>query len=253
MARYQWICLGCKAVDDARVPPALCPRCGSVDSYTEPEGRPQKLPAKVVHAPELRHSETCRRRTHDLELDGLLGGGFALGSWAGLWGRAGSGKSRLALRWLTHMGRTLWVSNEMPEDLVYLTATSAGAVLENLYIGTDIEPGELAAHCREHHCNFVGFDSISELSDGDGAELLEQMQFWSCGGPRFGIVICHETKDGQYRGPSTFGHAPDYLIRTAPEPPFAQVSIEKSRYCAVGSVLCELVVYDVNQNGNSRG
>jgi hypothetical protein len=139
------------------------------------------------------------------------------------------------------MGRTLWCSNEMPADLVLQTAQSCGAVLENLYIGTDIEPTEVAQHSRESRCSFMGFDSISELTEPEGLELLQHVKFWAEGGPRFGIVICHETKDGQYRGPSTIGHAPDYLLRTSPEPPFARVTIEKSRYCAIDSALLELV------------
>jgi hypothetical protein len=129
----------------------------------------------------------------------------------------------------------------MPADLVLQTAQSCGAVLENLYIATDIDPDEIAGHARENRCQMVGFDSISELNANEGIELLQKMKFWAEGGPRFGIVICHETKDGQYRGPSTFGHAPDYLLRTSPEPPFARVNVEKSRYCAVDSTLCELV------------
>lgn len=213
-----------------------------METYTEPERSIPKRKARIVHAPALVDFDTCRRSTGDLELDQLLGGGFALGSWAGLWGRAGSGKSRLALRWLTHMGRTLWCSNEMPTDLVVQTARSCGAVLENLYVATDVDPTEIAQHSRELRCNFMGFDSISELEDDEADGLLPIMRFWSEGGPRFGIVICHETKDGNYRGPSTFGHgAGGYLLRTSPEAPFARVSIEKSRYCAVGSTLCELV------------
>jgi predicted ATP-dependent serine protease len=133
----------------------------------------------------------------------------------------------------------------MPADLVLQTAQSCGAVIENLYIATDIDPSEVAQHAREHRCNIAGFDSISELTEREGLELLQQFKFWAEGGPRFGIVICHETKDGQYRGPSTIGHAPDYLIRTSPEPPFARVTIEKSRYCAVDSTVLELVANDV--------
>lgn len=241
MARYRWICLNCQAEDESRVPPGLCPECGAVESYTEPEGSLPKRKARVTHATSIVNLETCRRPTGDLELDQLLGGGFAVGSWAGMWGRAGSGKSRLALRWLTHMGRTLWCSNEMPEDLVWQTAQSCGAVLENLYIGTDVDSSEVGQLCREHRCNLMGFDSISELPEPEGLQLMKDVKYWAEGGPRFGIVICHETKTGDFLGPTAFGHTPDTLIRTSREPPFARVTIEKSRFCAVDSVLCELV------------
>lgn len=234
-------CLACGAKAYTKIAPQLCPQCGATESYSLPLETTGRRRPRVVHASKVDTTAIRRRATGEIDLDTLTGGGFAVPSWVGLWGLAGSGKTRLALRWLTSLGRVLWCSLEMPAQLVVATAESAGAKVENLWIVEDVIPSELVQLAREERCNLIGFDSISELNDEQGLELLAVMRKWTAGGSRFGIVICHETKDGNYRGPSTFGHAPDYLLKTEPHPDGCQVTIKKSRFCAQGSVVCPLV------------
>jgi len=204
------------------------------------EGPPKR--SRIVAAVDITDTPRTRQRTHDADFDHVLGGGFALSSWAVLWGLAGSGKSRCALRWSTHLGRTLWVTHEMPQELVAETARSCGAKLSNLFIAEHAQPDELAQLARDARSNVLGFDSISELDNDGGLELLDTVRRWVTGGPRIAIVICHETKDGDYRGPSTIGHAPDYLLRTAPSSDGCAVAVKKSRFCAQGACVCPLLI-----------
>lgn len=184
-----------------------------------------------------------RRPCGDSAFDVVLGGGFAIPSWVGLWGLAGSGKSRTAFRWCTHVGVTLCCSLEMPLALARETAASAGAKLERLHIAEDVHPDDFAELARSVRASVLLWDSISELDDDAGLLLMRNVRAWCNAGKRFAVVICHETKDGNYRGPSTFGHAPDYLIKTSPAAleGRAEVAVRKSRFCGRGVTTVPIV------------
>jgi hypothetical protein len=139
------------------------------------------------------------------------------------------------------MGRTLWVSLEMPPDLVVSAARSCGARLERLQIATELEPEDLPDLAREHGCQIVGWDSISELEPAKGLRLLNVVRGMTQRAG-FVLVICHATKDGGYRGPSTFGHAPDYLLSVEACAAGACITVEKSRDSARGSASVPLTV-----------
>jgi predicted ATP-dependent serine protease len=242
MPRFHWQCLACGATEHSKIAPEVCPTCGAIEAFTEPEetGRPRP---RVVAAVTISDAAPVRRPTHDARLDELLGGGFAWRSWSSLWGQEGSGKSRLALRWSTHIGRVLWCSLEMPQQLVRDTAVSCGAKIDRLFIAEDAQPHDVVSLASEIRANVIVYDSISELGHSEADTLLDVVREWSCDArsQRFSIVICHATKDGNYRGPSTIGHAPDYVLQAAPHDDGCEVTIRKSRFCGRGSVVCPLI------------
>lgn len=224
----------------------LCPQCGNQNTYAIPltlqTDAPAKARARIISADDVGsdHEHRERWRTQDDELDRALGGGFAAASAGVIHGRAGTGKSRVSLRWLTHIGRTLWVTHEMAAPLVVETASSCGARLDNLQIAEDAEPDELADLMRDARATCLGFDSISELDTPAQLRLLRVVRTLSKR-PIFALVICHETKAGELRGPTTIEHALDYQLQAhARTDGFVDVEFRKSRYCPRGRATCAL-------------
>lgn len=230
----KWCCCACEVETRSRVRPALCHHCGAVDSYLP--AAPINEAGAFKRADRLSSKPAPRLSTGEANLDALLGGGFPAGSTILLWGRGGSGKSRCALRWSTRSGVTACVSLEMTDELCSSTAHSAGGRNDRLLITRD-EKAELPRSAR-----FCVYDSISRAREP--AQALERLEQWAKRTGGVAIVVCHATKAGDYRGPSTLQHWGDAEMQVSAskrQPGSARVRVNKSRFCGLGSAVVPIV------------
>lgn len=192
---------------------------------------------RSVRASELERKPVRRVPTGESELDALLGGGWAVGSSALLWGVGGAGKSRLALRWSTRLGVTLYACPEMPAELVVETAASAGAELERLYLSDSLDG--LEAECVRLRARALVVDSISVAPRPE--ELTKRLALWA---PKAGVTVfllSHVNRRGRARGSTGIEHWPDYNVKVSPRGRTGcRVRVGKSRYCPRGSCALEL-------------
>ena len=228
----KWQCVICSAERRTRLRPALCD-CGALDSFLPAE----TAISKFERASEIKTTPRKRYPTGDKELDALLGGGFPAGALVLLWGRGGSGKSRCALRWATKMGNTLALSLEMEKDECIRSGLEAGAKLSNLLYTQD-EECELPA--RGVRC--LVLDSISECRDQEA--MCARLKEWAQRTLGIVFMVCHATKAGQYKGPSTLQHWGNGEIQvraSKTKPGFARVRFNKSRFCPLGAAFVPVV------------
>lgn len=225
----RWACTCCQHSERAHLRPVLCSNCGAPDSFLPDE----QSAGAFVAATELKKPPAKRYATGDSDLDTVLGGGIPAGARVLVWGRGGSGKSRCALRWATRIGSTACVSLEMEEGECVRTAREAGGKISQLRITRDE-----AAPLPRVRC--IVYDSISEARDPEQA--LERLKDWASSTGGIVLLVCHATKAGDYRGPSTLQHwgEAEIKIRKAPQGK-ARAMVLKSRFCPTGSALVPLV------------
>jgi len=194
-----WQCSFCGLESLDKVPPGVCPRCFKVEAYNRPK---KYKPAKqVAQIPDI---DLPRIKTGETDVDIMLHGGFVEGTRLMLWGRGGTGKSRLAMRWSTGQCNALYISLEMFEPIAAHAARSAGANPHRLFI-TESYDG-FARLAKENGCRIVVLDSISVVPRHEQKELLEDLTKWAEKNSALVIVICHQTKRGQHAGSHAIQH-----------------------------------------------
>lgn len=226
----KWSCVVCSHHLRSGVRPELCALCGAMRSFI-----PYEAPSTYERAVDVKAEQLKRYSTGDGAIDTLTGGGFPAGARVLIWGRGGSGKSRCALRWATHIGQALAVSLEMDNELCVRTAREAGACVEKLLITRD-EKAELPG--KRVRC--IVWDSISQAVEPEQA--CERLSEWAARTQGIVLLVCHATKGGDYRGPSTLQHwgEAELQVRKSKRG-FARVIVNKSRFCPTGSAVVSLV------------
>ncbi len=228
-----WSCFRC-GLGAEGIPPGICPRCGSVESFDRPR---QRVPAKSVAL--IPGGDLPRIPTGDPRFDDLLCGGFAEGTRLLLWGRGGTGKSRLAMRWATGASNALYISLEMHEMIAAHAARTCGANERRLFV-TPTADG-FARNARESGARIVVLDSISVVPRREQVELLDALKNWCERRAGLVIVICHENKRGQFKGGSAVQHWCDSEIYLrAAKTGGTIVEVLKSRFCPAGKMRAEL-------------
>jgi predicted ATP-dependent serine protease len=201
--------------------------------------------ATSVCAADIAVSEPVRFETGDSELDTVLLGGFVKPSASTLFGRGGTGKSRSAIRWATHLGTALLVSLEMPRDLAVYSAKSARANLSNLYV-TDSE-NDWQDEAAKRKASIVIYDSFhysqkQKVIRGTKVPILcYELEQWAKANNGIVFLICHSNKRNEVSGTTFVEHWPDYLFKFAKHGATeAKVTIPKARYCPSGSAIVTL-------------
>lgn len=233
----QWACVLCRTREQSTLEPTLCDRCGALNTFAR-----EQATDSIESATELlKRSEFPKATTGDTNLDGLLEGGLVKPSTVIVWGRGGSGKSRVTLRWASGLSqaldsRALIMSLEMASPLCAFTAQSAGADISRLDISESIvEPS------RDHRV--IVLDSLTILSDDQAKLVAAKLKSWTEATGGIALVIVQVLKSGEYAGRGWVRHWPDYEFRTSPAKKVkgARVSVLKSRYCPLDSVVVPLV------------
>jgi predicted ATP-dependent serine protease len=178
--------------------------------------------------------ELPRVATGERELDELLGGGFATGSAVLVYGRHGSGKSRLTYRWATREP-CLVVCPELSLDVARAIIASTGGQLSTAYLLQELVGWELEVER-------LGVRSL--VLDSLGAAprpvpLLRAAQGWAQRSGGVAYCIQHANKKGDHRGDTSLAHWADYELRAAKPTPTAsstRIEIRKTRLGPTGTV-----------------
>lgn len=194
--------------------------------------RDEQIQLRRRAAADIPPDTTPRVPTGEPELDKILRGGFARTSTVLIFGDAGHGKTRAALRIVTSLGRSLVMSLEMPEDLTVETARSAGAELGGMFVIEDRRGWEREAE----GVDAILVDSVSVVTHP--VRFLRELRDWATHTGGIVIAIGQVNARGKILGPNALKHWPDYVITCPPPvvPGFARLSIGKSRYCPPGVV-----------------
>jgi len=180
-----------------------------------------------------------RIETGEADVDEMLFGGLVEGSRTLLWGRGGTGKSRLAMRWSTGTCNALYISLEMYEPIAAQSARSVGADVNRLFVTESYE--RFGRKARECGARIVVLDSISVVPRIEQKELLEDLTRWAERNRGVVIVICHQNKHGQHAGSHAIQHWGDCEIFLKHSKSGAViVQVLKSRGCPVGQ--CKTVL-----------
>lgn len=236
-------CVACLHQRTARVRPIVCGACSRSQTYSLMGDEGERVTS--VCAADIAVAEPARYETGDSELDTVLLGGLVRPTTLTLFGRGGTGKSRSAIRWATHLGESLLVSLEMPSDLAVYSAKSARADLSKLYVTESESDWQTEAARRK--ATVIVYDSFhysrkQGVIKGTKIPLLcVELEQWakSTGGIVF--LICHSNKRNEVSGTTAVEHWPDYLFKFAKHGATeAKLTIPKARYCPSGSAIITL-------------
>lgn len=228
------VCLACELLAPEQPPPAVCPRCGVVDSFTAT--RDGAAPEDKANAPLSLANEPARfvrRRTGDRAADALFGGGLPLGTTTLVYSKPGIGKSTVLLRWAAALGRAVLVCPEMSLEVLQATAARSGANLEALFPATVDDWPEVA---RRASASVLLLDSISVPAAYPPVRTLGRIRAWA-ERSALALVIAHQGKGHRPLGPRALAHDPDCvarLERDSAEPGALRLCLDKCRFAPLG-------------------
>lgn len=243
----RWICIGCGHEWRGKVLPPRCKRCDVSSGYAPEE-------VKLIGS--------ASDEIEELEYGALLPEwatalprGFPLGKVLMMRGRPGAGKSRIAFRLATQLGRAMIFGLEMGKTLSLDTARSAGAKVDDVLWYEGLEGLE---ELETVDPNMVAIDSIQKLNY-DRKRVIQRLTDWANANGRNVILISQLSADGKSRygedadfdadmncdvspgrtdkGPRKYLHGLEEEPRKCREG-CAHVSVAKSR-------VCPLLAFDV--------
>ena len=140
-----------------------------------------------------------------------------------VYGPAGSGKSRLTLRWASLLGETALVSREMTPIELSTCLSTCGAKAARIRLAPTVSAAVNAL--RVGAVRSVVVDSLHRL---DSSELEEVRRHLTRG---WWWLISHANKRGESKGTTDTPHDCSVVLRVEPgqAPGFARVTVEKTR------------------------
>lgn len=176
-----------------------------------------------VHAPTLQ-----RISSGFVELDRLLGGGWAEGSVTMICGEPGIGKSTLVLQSILTVGnakrqRIMYISAE--ESAIQVKDRSnrlCASIPDDLYISVETDIAAIVSLIHTEKPDIVVLDSIQMVVSHDLSSMsgsinqvrmcaslfMKAIKAHGC----VGIMVGHITKDGQLAGPKMLEHMVDVIL-----------------------------------------
>ncbi len=243
-----WSCNRCGVETADAICPGVCPACGATESYERLESF-----NSAKHAAVIPDTTIPRIPSGEAAVDRMLWGGFPEGARAMFWGKGGSGKSRLALRWFTQNTNCYYVSLDMAEPILLMSARSCGANLNRLFITETHDFFERGA--RERKCSVVVIDAISDVENKrEKTLLLHDLKRWVNNRARLAVLICHQNKKGQHAGSASLQHWPDFELQLKPSktPGVVVATVLKSRTCPGGYCRTHLGNDDSQDNAETE-
>ncbi len=214
-----------------------CTNCGTWDSLVELTEQQQEIIKLTSASPGGGHSKAQpisqideesveRYSSNDVELDLVLGGGVVPGSLTLIGGSPGVGKSTLLLKVGANIASTgrsvLYVTGEESEGQVKLRANRLGAIVDTLYLLSEIRLEQVLLELEERDYDFLIVDSIQTLysetitSAPGSVTQVRQITFdlmRIAKERRIAIfIIGHITKEGSIAGPRVLEHMVDTVL-----------------------------------------
>jgi len=214
-----------------------CTNCGAWDSMVELSEQQQEIIKLTASAPgggsskaqritDITEESVERFSSNDVELDLVLGGGVVPGSLTLIGGSPGVGKSTLLLKVganIASSGRNvLYVTGEESEGQVKLRANRLGAIVDTLYLLSEIRLEQVLIELKERTYDFLIIDSIQTLysetitSAPGSVTQVRQITFdlmRIAKERRIAIfIIGHITKEGSIAGPRVLEHMVDTVL-----------------------------------------
>ena len=180
---------------------------------------------KALKVADISLTNEARIKTHNAELDRVLGGGIVPGAVVLLGGEPGIGKSTLMLQLALGLKnfKTLYVSGEESAKQIKMRAERLGEGSSDCLILTETSTQNIFAHIDAVKPNLLVVDSIQTLhsqaidaSPGSVSQIRETASELL----RFAketatpiILIGHITKDGSLAGPKILEHMVDVVLQ----------------------------------------
>jgi len=158
-------------------------------------------------------------------VEDMLAGGFVPGSVTLLHGGPGVGKSTLAFQWCDAVAKLNtvgpvphYIASEQMLEHVKLMAVRIGLAHAPIRVAYSIDVDEVCTLLETWSPPFAVVDSLQNLHlyrDVRGAEpvvVCAELVHVARAKSIALVLICHETKDGDYAGPRTLEHLVDCMI-----------------------------------------
>jgi predicted ATP-dependent serine protease len=186
----------------------------------------------LVRADTLDASPIVRLRT-GTAFDAPLGGGVPRGACVLVWGRSGSGKTRLALTMAKSLRPVVLVSREMPTDDVARLLVALKLPRDAVWVTRDEDWTTQALEVRP---KLVILDSISEFEDPINA--MAEAYEWAHEHRVIVFAVCHSTKGGDQAGSSKLTHKCDaaLVVRAKGRGRVTVHGPRKNRYAPTGAL-----------------
>ncbi|MCH2021558.1 MAG: DNA repair protein RadA [Saprospiraceae bacterium] len=213
--------------------------------------RPKKL--KQVET-----GTTLRRKTHDDELNRVLGGGIVDGSMVLIGGEPGIGKSTLMLQLgLSLNAKILYVSGEESEEQIKMRANRLGKSMSDCFVMADTSLTNILLQSQSLEPDILIIDSIQTITSphidsapGSVSQVRECSSEFQRYAKENGIpvfIIGHITKDGAIAGPKVLEHIVDVVLQFEGDRNYTHRILRtiKNRFGSTS----ELGIYEMNGNG----
>jgi hypothetical protein len=203
--------------------PAWCPGCRAAGVMRPPTRRP--VGQTIAAAARPLTAEEIVRASWDLQRCPATGLPWSAPTMVLCWGAAGSGKSTLAYQIAAQCSPVTIASlEESPGPPMARRLTMAGMNTRR-DVQVLVKPGlhEILNAARHGHAVVIDSISVSTFQPGDLRGLMD------AGCPLL-IGVLHATKGGDYRGPTSFVHECDIVLRVED----GAWTTEKNRFGASG-------------------
>lgn len=249
-----------------------CPSCSQWNTFTEEvldkgnktvekwdDYKQEKRNVKTISLSEVVTTEEKRIKSHDEELDRVLGGGIVPGSIILVAGEPGIGKSTLFLQDGLRMNQltVLYISGEESEQQIKMRADRLKIKNENFYLLTETSTQTIFQEIKKLKPQLVIVDSIQTLQSNiidSSAGTVSQIRECAAEFQRFAketntpvFLIGHITKDGTIAGPKVLEHMVDTVLQFEGDRHYAYRILRtlKNRF---GST-AELGIYEMTGDG----
>ena len=188
------------------------------------EASPVQKSSKPIRVNEIDSTQEIRLKTHDNELNRVLGGGLVPGSLTLLGGEPGIGKSTLMLQISLKLPfKVLYVSGEESQKQIKMRAERITQQDNNCYILTETKTQNIFKQIELVDPEVVIIDSIQTLHTDyieSSAGSISQIRECTAELIKFAkesnvpvLLIGHITKDGTIAGPKILEHMVDTVLQ----------------------------------------
>ena len=245
-----------------------CTNCGEWNTIAEQldvstvnvKSSGKRLEPESVKVMAKASSDVARIKTHDTQLDTVLGGGLVPGSVVLLAGQPGIGKSTILMQIAQSMSakvKVLYVSGEESAHQVASRAKRLGAGTAEIDLVSSNSADDIAATIAEQKYDVVIMDSIQTIAveaiqsaAGNVSQITNSTQLLTKAAKQTNtalILVGHVTKEGSIAGPKILEHSVDCVLQFEGDRygGFKVLRTVKNRYGSTN----EAAIYEMEETG----